>query len=165
MAGQKKDLPKRKLVVTELREKSRGESDHGEWVLHEVSATTEDGSPVDAKMITFKGDEIKVGELITYELEKKVHEKYGDQFVVYPPRKDLKKSLDEVRARVDALEHEVSSLKQMLSSAPAPAAGAAAGPPAASSGSQSGVTAPGSRTLVEPKPQNRQGTADDDIPF
>lgn len=128
---------KRTLVVTDTNQIASGKSQHGEWVLYEVFATDEQGQPVSAPLRCFRDLTDAIGKPVEYDVERQVHEKYGEQFLLKPPKRDLKQSVDELRTQLRDLAARVERLE----------AGAPAG---VSPGSQSRTTAP---------------TSDDDIPF
>jgi len=173
VAQQKPDHPKRKLKVVGQTEKANGMGKNDKpWTLYEYDVETEDGSKVELQCKGFRDLSDSFGKLIEFGVEKQTHEKYGDSYLLHPPKRDLKLAVDELRNRVQALEHEVAQLKGMMGKQAAPAAPpteapAARGPadPPPSSGSQSGDRfAPSEGPRDGDTAEERFG-GDDDIPF
>jgi hypothetical protein len=172
---QKPDHPKRKLKIVGQSEKASGIGKNDKpWTLYDYDVEKEDGSKVELQCKGFRDLSDSFGKLIEFGVEKQTHEKYGDSYLLHPPKRDLKVAVDELRNRVQTLEHEVSTLKGMIGSAPAPTpteAPAARGPsdPPPSSGSESPARGPAvagaSRSSTDkPSAEERFG-GDDDIPF
>lgn len=171
MPQQKKpEHPKRKLRVVAQNELSSGDKDGKPWTLYGYTVQDDAAVAIDAKFKGFNDLSESFGKVIEFGVELQQHEKYGDSFMLHPPKRDLKVAVDELRNRVSRLEHEVGELKKMIGQAP-PATAAAVEPTPASSGSQSQAT---ERPLGERPPIGGQTTkesaadtfgGDDDIPF
>lgn len=108
----------RKLTVTSCAEYRRGHGKSGEWVIYDVKAVDEKGVTVDAKLRTFKA--LPIGQEQTYEVEKHVHDTYGESFTLYPPRRKSSERLDDVEARLGELEETVRRLTARLESGATP---------------------------------------------
>lgn len=166
MAGQKKpEHPKRKLRVIAQNQISSGEKDGKAWTLWGYTVQDENGVDIDAKFKGFNDLAEVFGKVVEFGVEHQEHEKYGVSYMLHPPKRDMKKSLDELRDRVSALEHEVGELKKMIGGAPSPPA-----PASPRSESEPAEEKPlGAREPDEgPRPgdtaEERFG-GDDDIPF
>jgi hypothetical protein len=103
---------KRKLTVTKRDQISSGKGPHGDWTMWKLKANDEHGQPVNAQLLSF--DDVKVGELVNYEVERKVHDQYGEQYWLKAPRSRgaaLGPKVDELRERVEQLEARVDRLE------------------------------------------------------
>lgn len=120
----------RKLIVTEKSRITGGTGDHGEWTLYKLKATDENGRPIQQELRSFA--DCKVGEAAVYEVERQEY-KGAEQFMLKPPKKggaSLGPKVDELRARVEALEAAVQELKAQQAASPGarvPAGAAAPG--------------------------------------
>lgn len=108
------DRVSRKLTVTACTEFRRGHGANGDWVMFTVKAVDERGAPVDAKLRTFKA--LPVGQEQVYEVEKHVHETYGETFTLYPPKRKTAERVEDLEARVAGLELAVGRLTSQLES-------------------------------------------------
>ena len=125
--------PKRKLKIVGQTEKANGMGKNDKpWTLYEYDVEQENGQKVELQCKGFRDMSDSFGKVIEFGVERQTHEKYGESFLLHPPKRDLKVAVDELRNRVQTLEHEVAQLKGMIGGstpAPAPAeAPAARGP-------------------------------------
>jgi hypothetical protein len=117
---------RRKLTITSFDEKSSGTSKGRKWTLYEVACVDEAGEPVDAKLKTFADAPKLVGKLVEFEVERQEDERYGVSYMLSVPRAGgggLKDSVDDLRARVERLEHQVAELARDGRRDPAPSSG------------------------------------------
>lgn len=102
----------RKLTVTSCEVTHQGTNKKGEpYTIYEVHAVGEDGLPVEESLRSFA--ELPIGELKTYTIQPYDHERYGRSYTLSLPKAgsrlgpkvdQLRKELDELTKRVDALE-------------------------------------------------------------
>jgi hypothetical protein len=91
---------RRRLMVTGSRQVASGHGERGEWRLHELSATTVDGKPIRARLVSFEAFE--PGEVDVL-VERQDHPEHGVSYLLRWPRPAL-------AGRLDALEHQLRSL-------------------------------------------------------
>lgn len=110
------DAPaKKNLTVTSCKVLTSFKNAKGDdATLYEVEAVGEDGRKVDEKLRSFV--ELKLDELIEYEVSRYDHEKYGLSYTLKPPSKKsgLAASVDALRERVDKLERQNVWLYQQI---------------------------------------------------
>lgn len=104
----------RKLTVTSCVEFRRGHGAKGEWIIYEVKADDENGEPVKAKLRAFKS--LPIGVEQVYEVEKHVHETYGESFTLYPPKQKTNERVDDLERRVGELEQKLAGVIAQLES-------------------------------------------------
>lgn len=102
-----------------------------DWTLYEVAVLDEAGEPVEAEFKAF--DNLPIGQLIEYQVEKREHEKYGVSYSLkLPPgmaagrKPNITGDIAELRQRIARLESQVSGLGLPLGQAPATASPAMA---------------------------------------
>jgi hypothetical protein len=95
---------RRRLVVTGCRQVASGRGEHGEWRLHEIEATTVDGKPIRARLVSF--DAFEAGEVDVL-VERQDHPEHGTSYLLRRPRAVL-------AGRVEGLEREVRALADRI---------------------------------------------------
>lgn len=91
---------RRRLIITSCRPVASGEGQHGEWRLHEITATTLDGTPIAARLVAF--ETFEPGEVDVL-VERQDHATHGVNYRIRRPRAAL-------AGRVDAIERDLRSL-------------------------------------------------------
>lgn len=106
----------RNLTVRSCNVRHEGTSASGKpWTLYEVAVVGEDGEPIAEDFKSFEN--LPIGELVAYEVEREDHPTYGTSFLLKlpkgarrPPKANLQAELAELRQRIDRLESQVRSL-------------------------------------------------------
>lgn len=98
----------RKLVIKKLDSVKTGprKEGKGNWTLYEVTAETENGTPITDKLKTFT--EFEINNLIEVEIEKQEHETYGTSYLL----KNVSKYA--TRKEMEDLAHRVSDLEDVV---------------------------------------------------
>lgn len=152
---------KTKMTALAINEVHRGTNAKGsDYVIYEVQAVGEDGQEIDQTLRTFHnlGEKGLINKLVEYDVEQYDHEKYGTSYTITPPKSgggSLGPKVDELRDQLNDLEARVAALEAggnggSQSQATAPAAGAGGRPMARGHNRPPDTPAP---------------TSDDDIPF
>lgn len=95
---------RRRLVVTGSRQVAAGHGERGDWRLHEISATTADGKPIRARLVSF--DAFEPGEVDVL-VERQDHPEHGTSYLLRRPRAAL-------AGRVETLEDQLRSLTERV---------------------------------------------------
>lgn len=106
-------MTKRKLTVTSCN--IAFDPPDKDWTLYEVAVLDEAGDPIDANFKSF--DNLPIGQLIEFEVEKREHEKYGVSYSLKPPpsvarglKPNITGDIAELRQRIARLESQVGAL-------------------------------------------------------
>lgn len=113
------DLPKRTIIVREIKPLSTTRSPHGtEGTLYEVFAVKADGEQITEKLRTF--EDLPLDEEIEVTLKRYDHAKYGVSYTLKRVREGksggggLKDSVDALRQEFNELRDRVSRLESRL---------------------------------------------------
>lgn len=107
-----------KLSVTSCTEAFSGEGSNGKtFTIYTIQAVDEAGVPQQHKIKSFR--QCPINQLIEYDVEQTRHEKYGDEFMLIPPKGvgvagGLGASIDQLRARVEQLEMAVQWMQPIV---------------------------------------------------
>lgn len=97
--------PKRKLRVVDYDQMARTQKGAP---IYKVRAVREDGSPVEEELRSFQ--ELPIGDLLEYELQRYDHPQYGISWTLIPPKDKLNTRVRKLEERVQALEEQLASL-------------------------------------------------------
>ncbi len=95
-------------MVTRCRELASGHGERGDWTLRQVEATTLDGKPIRARLISF--DAFEPGE-VEVDVEREDHPEHGVSYRLRRPRGKLAGRVAQLEADVRALAARVDRLE------------------------------------------------------
>lgn len=141
----------RKLTATscEVLIKGTSKTSGNPWVMYEVFAVDEAGTPVEAKLRAF--DELPLNELVEYGVTMRQDDRHGTSYTLELPknRRPKKDTSKGYKAQIDALKMQVGNQAEMIAwlliqvKALQAAAGIEPVEPPATSGHESPATAAG----------------------
>lgn len=116
------ELPRRKLIVRELRQIHTGRTKKGaEYIIWQVIATSPEGVAINQNLRTF--EELPKNEVIEVTIEVFNSEQYGVSYTLKQVgRRHTKDEINELKTRVEALERAVYAQGASLPPAAAPPA-------------------------------------------
>lgn len=115
MADGRRKLGKRKMTVTTCKVLKRAEN----YVMYEVFAVDESGTPVEAKLRSF--DDLEINKLVEYSIEEYVSDRHGTSYTLSVPGQKkggggVQSEMDKLIARVNVLEGRLATLEERINS-------------------------------------------------
>jgi hypothetical protein len=117
--------PVRNLTARSCTLYREGTSSAGKpWTLYEVAVVGEDGEPITEDFKSFEN--LPIGELVAYEVERKDDAKYGTSYLLRlpkgaprPSKPDLQSEIEQLRQRITRLESRLAALTSDSPDSPA----------------------------------------------